>query len=320
MNIPLSLFDRFGNDRYALAFIELIKLSDNEGNVYHTERELEDITGWSKSFIHRVLVKAEKMGAIKVVKNSSEPMVNQDLVKVNQERTKKQVITICGIGYYKTSEPITNQGLVKVNQERTQKQEKKAPFSDGDLLSGKDIKVEEKYPFEQVWELYGKKNDKKVSMVRWKNLSDKDKKSCLDFIPVYTALTTKGGRRLLSTFLNKRTWENESIDAFWCSIDVKDFKADLLDYPNLFRDFISRFNDIVSSTKIPPVDLKNGLTEERRVMFNIAYCLSFDKTKLVMEKALASPSLNGEKGFVASYDFIFDPRNFQKIYEGVYDR
>lgn len=287
MNIPLSLFDRFGNDRYALAFIELIKLSDNEGNVYHTERELEYITGWSKSFIHRVLVKAEKMGAIKVVKNGSEPKVNQGLAKANQERTKKQ--------------------------------EKKAPFSDGNLMGGKDIKIAEKYPFEQVWELYGKKNDKKVSMLRWKNLSDKDKKSCLDFIPAYTALTTKGGRRLLSTFLNKRTWENETIDAFWCSIDVKDFKADLLDYPNLFRDFVSHFNDMISGTKIPPVDLKNGLTEERRVMFNIAYCLSFDKTKLVMNKVLTSPRLNGTKGFVANYDFIFNPRNFQQIYEGVYD-
>lgn len=285
MNIPLSLFDRFGNDRYALAFIELIKLSDNEGNVYHTERELEDITGWSKSFIHRMLVKAEKMGAIKVVKNGSEPRVNQDLTKANQERTKKQ--------------------------------QKNTPVSDDDLL--KENSVEEKYPFEQVWELYGKKNDKKVSMVRWKNLSDKDKKSCLDFIPAYTALTTKGGRRLLSTFLNKRTWENETIDAFWCSIDVKDFKADLLDYPNLFRDFVSHFNDMISGTKIPPVDLKNGLTEERRVMFNIAYCLSFDKTKLVMEKVLASPRLNGSKGFAASYDFIFNPKNFQQIYEGVYD-
>lgn len=287
MNIPLSLFDRFGNDRYALAFIELIKLSDNEGNVYHTERELEYITGWSKSFIHRVLVKAEKMGAIKVVKNGSESKVNQGLAKANQERTKKQ--------------------------------EKKAPFSDGNLMGGKDIKIAEKYPFEQVWELYGKKNDKKVSMLRWKNLSDKDKKSCLDFIPAYTALTTKGGRRLLSTFLNKRTWENETIDAFWCSIDVKDFKADLLDYPNLFRDFVSHFNDMISGTKIPPVDLKNGLTEERRVMFNIAYCLSFDKTKLVMNKVLTSPRLNGTKGFVANYDFIFNPRNFQQIYEGVYD-
>ncbi|WP_277264765.1 hypothetical protein [Prevotella corporis] len=319
MNIPLSLFDRFGNDRYALAFIELIKLSDNEGNVYHTERELEYITGWSKSFIHRVLVKAEKMGAIKVVKNGSEPKVNQGLAKANQERTKKHIINICGIECYKNGEPKVNQDLTKANQERTKKQEKKAPFSDGNLMGGKDIKIAEKYPFEQVWELYGKKNDKKVSMLRWKNLSDKDKKSCLDFIPAYTALTTKGGRRLLSTFLNKRTWENETIDAFWCSIDVKDFKADLLDYPNLFRDFVSHFNDMISGTKIPPVDLKNGLTEERRVMFNIAYCLSFDKTKLVMNKVLTSPRLNGTKGFVANYDFIFNPRNFQQIYEGVYD-
>lgn len=82
---------------------------------------------------------------------------------------------------------------------------------------------------------------------------------------------------------------------------------------------MSHFNDMISGTKIHPVDLENGLTEERRVMFNIAYCLSFDKTKLVMEKVLASPRLNGSKGFTASYDFIFNPKNFQQIYEGVYD-
>lgn len=319
MNIPLSLFSRFGNDRYALAFIELIKLSDDNGNVYHTERELEEITGWPKTFIHRVLVKAEKMGAIKVIKNECGPRVDQDLGEADQRWTKKHVITICGIGYYKRCGPRVDQDLDEADQGWTKKHQKKLPIPVEKSSKEEEGKVEEKYPFEVVWELYGKKNDKKVSMVRWKNLSDKDRKSCLDFIPVYTALTTKGGRRLLSTFLNKRTWENETIDAFWCSINVKDFKVDLLDYPNLFRDFVLRFNEMIKDTKIPIVDLKNGLTEERRVMFNIAYCLSFDKTKLVMEKVVGSPRLNGAKGFTASYDFIFNPKNFQKIYEGVYD-
>ena len=127
---------------------------------------------------------------------------------------------------------------------------------------------------------------------------------------------------MLSTFLNQRTWENETISVGYDSINVKNFNASLLvDGENsLFYQFVDHFNKFVAGTKIPPVEMRTGLTEERRVKFNIAYCLKYHQIKLVMEKVLASPSLNGEKSFVASYDFIFDPRNFQKIYEGVYDR
>jgi len=301
MNIPESLWSRFKSPKDVHVFIELVRLADDAGCVWKSQRDIASNIGCSRDVVRHAIENAVSLGAVTYTSPNARPTLAQKAVKI-------RAVTVCNIEFYKD-----------VKKHFAQRSPNARPKSGKNARPEKEVKNEEKYPFDELWELYDWKKDKKVSMTRWKNLPLKDKEAALNFIPTYKALTTKSARRYLSTFINKRTWEDEFVSTCGIAIAVKDFKAKLLDYPNLFRDFVSRFNDMIKGTKIPPVDMKNGLTEERRVMFNIAYCLSFDKMKLVMEKVIASPRLNGSKDFTASYDFIFTPNNFQKIFEGVYD-
>lgn len=239
--------------------------------------------------------------SVKVVRNAIDFMVKKKLIKLSSQETRRAqqraqqntIISICNTSEYSIT--FFEKGTAKGTA----------------------------FAFEKLWDLYKKKEGPKDRLrKKWNTFDEETKEKVFEFVPKYVALTEYKYRKMLSTFLNQRTWENETISVGYDSINVKNFNASLLvDGENsLFYQFVDHFNKYVAGTKIPHVDMRTGLTEERRVKFNIAYCLKYHQIKLVMEKVLASPSLNGEKGFVASYDFIFDPRNFQKIYEGVYDR
>jgi hypothetical protein len=171
--------------------------------------------------------------------------------------------------------------------------------------------------FENVWNLYNKKVNRTKELVKkWFSLSTDERRKIFDYIPVYVALTEETYRKQFSTFLNQRTWDNENIYTQGISVPVSSFNAKLVEDQTLFPQFVERFNMMVAGTKIPQVDLKDGLTEKRRVLFNIAYCLHFHKMKQVMQNVINNPRLNGSTGFVADFDYIFKPDNFIRIYEG----
>lgn len=171
--------------------------------------------------------------------------------------------------------------------------------------------------FESIWSLYNKKvNRTKALVKKWFNLSVDDRRKIFGFVPKYVALTEEMYRKQFSTFLNQRTWEDENIYTQGISVPVCSFNAKLVEDPEMFPRFVERFNLMVAGTKIPQVDLKDGLTEKRRVLFNIAYCLHFHKMKQVMESVIRNPRLNGTTGFAADFDYIFNPNNFIRIYEG----
>lgn len=171
--------------------------------------------------------------------------------------------------------------------------------------------------FENIWNLYNKKVNRTKELVKkWFSLPDEDRKRIFEFVPKYVALTEETYRKQFSTFLNQRTWENENIYTEGISVPVNSFNAKLVEDPTLFPQFLERFNLMVAGTKIPQVDLERGLTEKRRVLFNIAYCLHFYDMKKVMENVIKNPRLNGIAGFAADYDYIFKPDNFIRIYEG----
>ena len=170
--------------------------------------------------------------------------------------------------------------------------------------------------FENIWNLYNKKvNRTKALVAKWISLSDEDKRKIFEFVPKYVALTEESYRKQFQTFLNQRTWENENIYTQGIAVPVADFRARLVEDPTFFPQFVERFNMMVAGTKIPQVNMKEGLTEKRRVLFNIAYCLHFSKMRQVMENVLRNPRYNGTAGFAANYDYIFKPENFIKIYE-----
>lgn len=171
--------------------------------------------------------------------------------------------------------------------------------------------------FEEIWILYGKKVGRTKALVKkWCELPFEDRQKIFEFVPAYVALTEESYRKQFSTFLNQRTWEDEKIHTQGISVPVNSFNAKLVQDPTLFPKFVERYNMKVHGSGIIPVDMTNGLTDKRRVLFNIAYCLHFYQMKEVLDKAIRNPRLNGNSGFAADFDYIFNPDNFIRILEG----
>ena len=288
-----NVFSVIGSDyRLEHLLIYLFRNSDKDGILVSTYRLLEKEVGIARATLSRCIKTLEDGGILMVKKNLPQMLMGQHL---GQGAT---MLTVCNIRRLR--------GMSNVN---------------GTTL-GTTERTVSKFSFEALWDLYKKKEGPKLKLKsKWNTFDEETRQRVFEFVPKYVALTEYKYRQMLSTFLNQRTWENETISVGSECISISDFNANLLidGEGSLFYRFIQHFNDMINGTKIPPVDLKNGLTEERRVMFNIAYCLKFHQMKLVMEKTIHSPRLNGTRGFAANYDFIFNPQNFQKIYEGVYD-
>ncbi len=285
ISIPIDILTKFdGKSNYYYLFACILDNVNRKGICDLSIRSLSAVSNLS----------------VKVVRNAIDFMVKKKLIKLSSQEARRAqqraqqntIISVCNTSEYSIT------------------------FFEKGTTNGTA------FTFEKLWDLYKKKEGPKDRLrKKWNTFDEETKEKIFEFVPKYVALTEYKYRKMLSTFLNQKTWENETISVGIGSVDVKLFNANLLDdsMGSLFYRFIERFNNMVRGTKIYPVDLKNGLTEQRRVWFNIAYCLKYDQMRLVMEKVLESPRLNGSKGFTASYDFIFNPKNFQQIYEGVYD-
>lgn len=86
-----------------------------------------------------------------------------------------------------------------------------------------------------------------------------------------------------------------------------------------WKKFLDFFNATVNGSQIPKI---RTITEERK-KFIRARVKEFGKNALAVavKKAAASDFLNGSgnEAFIASFDWIFKPRNFPKVLEGNYD-
>jgi hypothetical protein len=66
--------------------------------------------------------------------------------------------------------------------------------------------------FERVWELYGKKGNRKTSERRWANLKNHCREAALKHIPHYVASTPdKQFRKNFETYINQEAWNDEII-------------------------------------------------------------------------------------------------------------
>lgn len=66
------------------------------------------------------------------------------------------------------------------------------------------------YYFENIWNLYERKGNKKTSSEKWKRLPESSKKLAVAYIPSYVASTPdKQYRKNFETFLNQETWNDE---------------------------------------------------------------------------------------------------------------
>lgn len=70
----------------------------------------------------------------------------------------------------------------------------------------------EKWPFENFWDAYSKKQDKAKCEKKWALIDDLDKESIMCHVPRYVASTPDiQFRKHPATYLNNRSWENEII-------------------------------------------------------------------------------------------------------------
>ena len=179
------------------------------------------------------------------------------------------------------------------------------------------LDVEDKYSFDKVWDLYGKKiGNKDALKKKWEGIKLKDRIKIFEFIPAYVALTEKAYRKNFQTFLNQKAWTNEEIETNGITVSYGSFNPKLVEDKELFLHFAENYNKKIHGSGLKEIDLSNGLTEKRRILFNIAYCLHFHQMKAVVENAIKNPRLNGSTGFAADFDYIFKPDNFIRIFEG----
>lgn len=278
ITLTSSFLERFSpNDQ--LVLIHLLLSSDEYGTVEFSDRKVSKATGVPYQQVRTI---HQKFLRERIVINA------QSNAATN---AKQNFVTFCKCDSYKGFKRRTN---AEYNA------------TDNALES-----------FENIWNLYDKKVGRTKELVKkWCSLPLEDRQKIFEFVPAYVALTEESFRKQFMTFLNQRTWENEKIYTHNIAVPFGSFNPKLVEDIGLFTQFVDRFNKKVHGTGITEVVIPDGLTEKRRVLFNIAYCLHFHKIKEVIEKAVKNPRLNGSMGYSADFDYIFDPTNFIRIYEG----
>lgn len=87
--------------------------------------------------------------------------------------------------------------------------------SKGYKVTAPPKEVKDEYTFERAWNLYEKKVGCKAKLEKkWNSMSQKDRKSAIEYIPLYViSQPDKQYRKNFQTFLNQRGWEDELIGA-----------------------------------------------------------------------------------------------------------
>ena len=82
------------------------------------------------------------------------------------------------------------------------------------IINEKGREVKEEYPFDEIWEIYGKSvGDIEQLRERWQELSLDEKKKIFEYVPQYVqARPEKKYRKDFANFLTCRTWETEAIN------------------------------------------------------------------------------------------------------------
>lgn len=77
------------------------------------------------------------------------------------------------------------------------------------------IDKDDKYTFDNIWNLYDKKVGCKDKLrKKWNSMSKADRKAATEYVPLYVMATEdKKYRKNFQTFLNQRGWEDELIGA-----------------------------------------------------------------------------------------------------------
>ena len=85
--------------------------------------------------------------------------------------------------------------------------------ADTHIINDTEVVVDEEYPFNKIWEMYGKPiGDIDQLCQRWQQLSLDEKKKIFEYVPKYVMARPESKyRKDFSNFLTYRTWETEPL-------------------------------------------------------------------------------------------------------------
>ena len=132
------------------------------------------------------------------VKSFLELLEKEDAIRY-ENKTPIGRITICNYDSYQDPKDVFK------DTDKTQKGQAK------DKTEKKDKESKEsKYAFDEFWDLYDKKKDRKKCEKKWDRITESEKGKIMDFIPVYhKSEPDEKYRKYPYTFLNSEIWNDD---------------------------------------------------------------------------------------------------------------
>lgn len=131
-----------------------------------------------------------------------------NLIEKSKNQYSSCVISLCK--KYNSNEEASTKSLDKALQKHGQKQSNSTVVIDKQLNKEQENKEPLVYPFQNFWDDYDKKKERKKCEQKWKSMSQKDKKLIKDFIPIYKDYEPDDEyRKYPYTFLNSEIWKDD---------------------------------------------------------------------------------------------------------------
>jgi hypothetical protein len=127
------------------------------------------------------------------------------------------LITICNYDYYQN--PDNYEGTTGIPTKKGRASHER--LTDSPSINKNDNKntdidksiscvTGEKYPFEEAWQMYGRKGNRKTSERRWSNLKNHCRETALEHIPLYVESTPdRQYRKNFETYISQEVWNDE---------------------------------------------------------------------------------------------------------------
>ncbi|MDR2002381.1 MAG: hypothetical protein LBQ74_05060 [Prevotella sp.] len=127
------------------------------------------------------------------------------------------LITICNYDYYQN--PDNYEGTTGIAMKSGRANHEKSTDSPSinkndnkniDIDKSISCRIEEKFSFEQAWQMYGKKGNRKTSERRWASLKNHCRELAFRHIPLYVESTPdRQYRKNFETYISQEAWNDE---------------------------------------------------------------------------------------------------------------
>ncbi len=171
-----------------LLFGDIAGLAKKEGYCFASNGKLAEIAGTSTRQITRYLTQLETEGFIR-----------REDIRDPDENRKIYLSTEMSRGVTETSNSLDKKVKTPLD--------KKVEHTNNTLTI-----TDTNYPFGMVWDLYGKKVEKKRSIQLWSKLSDPTREKILKHVPLFVQATPdKQFRPALAVYLRGHRWEDDEL-------------------------------------------------------------------------------------------------------------